>query len=457
MNAGQGIATQHEYILWRSHRAQPIYQRNDNVLSMLRKAAELIAEAGAVTEEVRKSFSGWVSANGKLTGGEKAYRYIDDEGKIYQSVSLRAPEPRNDAKFHKPLYHPVTKKPCPVPPNGFSRTPETLRRMIDENLILFGLDESTQPRQKVVLTHMTQRQLSSVVQDAKKGKAYTDALGIEFPYCHPVSLYETLLGASVPNYDGAILDYFAGSGTSGHATINLNREDGCQRKFILVEMGDYFNTVLVPRIAKVMYTPEWKEGKPKRMATQEEAERTPRLVKILKLESYEDALHNLTKEEKIKGVTESEETDGMRRISYVLERLMEKSDAMLNWEALDRPFDYTMEVLTDEGVKTAPVDLVETFNALYGLRVQRFEIWRDAETHREYRVIKAARADGGKVLVIWRNVPPEDEAARDRAFLEEHIGDLAQWEEAWVNGPCALPGLKPLDGMFKRLIMGFRN
>lgn len=43
------------------------------------------------------------------------------------------------------------------------------------------------------------------------------------------------------------LDYFAGSGTTAHAIINLNRRDGGKRKFILVEMGDYFDTLLLPR------------------------------------------------------------------------------------------------------------------------------------------------------------------------------------------------------------------
>ena len=57
------------------------------------------------------------------------------------------------------------------------------------------------------------------------------------------------------------IDYFAGSGTTGHAVINLNREDGGQRKFILVEMGEYFDTVLLPRIKKVTFAPEWKNGR----------------------------------------------------------------------------------------------------------------------------------------------------------------------------------------------------
>ncbi|MCF6192446.1 MAG: DUF559 domain-containing protein, partial [Candidatus Hydrothermae bacterium] len=61
---------------------------------------------------------------------------------------------------------------------------------------------------------------------------------------------------------GIILDYFAGSGTTGHAVINLNREDGGRRKFILVEMGEYFDTVLLPRIKKVTFAPEWKNGRP---------------------------------------------------------------------------------------------------------------------------------------------------------------------------------------------------
>src|SRR5690606_7165910 len=97
--------------------------------------------------------------------------------------------------------------------------------------------------------------------------------------------------------DSIILDYFAGSGTTGHAVINLNREDGGQRKFILVEMADYFDTVLLPRLKKVTFSPEWKDGKPKRMATAEEAERGPRIIKVIRLESYEDALNNLSFDE----------------------------------------------------------------------------------------------------------------------------------------------------------------
>ena len=62
--------------------------------------------------------------------------------------------------------------------------------------------------------------------------------------------------------DECVLDFFGGSGTTGHAVINLNREDEGSRKYVLVEVGDYFETVLKPRVQKVIYSKDWKDGKP---------------------------------------------------------------------------------------------------------------------------------------------------------------------------------------------------
>ncbi len=64
--------------------------------------------------------------------------------------------------------------------------------------------------------------------------------------------------------DGMVLDFFAGSGTTGHAVLNLNKIDKEKgnRKFILVEMGDYFETTLKERIRRVMFSENWKNGTP---------------------------------------------------------------------------------------------------------------------------------------------------------------------------------------------------
>src|SRR5690606_10863561 len=105
-----------------------------------------------------------------------------------------------------------------------------------------------------------------------------------FDTAKPVDLARRCISLVADDVDILVLDYFAGSGTTGHAVINLNREDGGRRKFILVEMADYFDTVLLPRLKKVTFSPEWKDGKPKRVATAEEAERGPRIIKIIRLE-----------------------------------------------------------------------------------------------------------------------------------------------------------------------------
>lgn len=75
----------------------------------------------------------------------------------------------------------------------------------------------------------------------------------EFGFPKPVGLLNKTIQIGSQN-TSLILDYFAGSGTTGHAVIKLNREDGGRRKYILVEMGQYFNTVTKPRIQKVIYT-----------------------------------------------------------------------------------------------------------------------------------------------------------------------------------------------------------
>jgi len=92
---------------------------------------------------------------------------------------------------------------------------------------------------------------------------------------------------SSPKGEQYILDYFAGSGTTAHAAIHLNRETGGSRKYILVEMGAYFDSVLKPRFQKVIYSKDWKDGKPV------SREGSSHLFKYLRLESYEDTLNNL--------------------------------------------------------------------------------------------------------------------------------------------------------------------
>jgi len=446
MNAGRGIATQHEYVIWRSTKESPIYLRNESVLSMLKTAKDIIKKNGKVTKKAQQEYSAWVNNNDQLSGGEKAYRYLDEEGRIYQSVSLRAPEPRTDKKFHIPLKHPVTGKPCPTPPNGFSRTPETLKAMMEKGEIIFGPDETTQPRQKVVLTSQKQRQLSSVIQDGRKGKADLDRLGFDFPYCHPVSFYRELIASAVEDNSDIVFDYFAGSGTSAHAAINLNHEDGSNIRFILVEMGEYFDTVILPRIKKVTFSPEWKDGKPKRMATKEEAERSPRIVKYQRIESYEDALNNISFESP-DGQTQLLKFDDYL-LNYMLQFETKGSETFLNVEKLASPFSYKLVLQQGQETKEKQVDLPETFNYLLGLHVKTRQVLND--NGKKYLVYRGT-VDHKDVVVIWRETKDWGKKGleQDKKFVADNKL-TAGADEVFVNGDSFIPKAKALDPVFKR-------
>ena len=108
----------------------------------------------------------------------------------------------------------------------------------------------------------------------------------EFSFPKSIHAVEDCLKVSGSGTDlnSLTLDYFAGSGTTAHAVINLNREDGGRRKYLLIEMGEYFHTVLLPRIKKVIYSKDWKDGRPV------SHEGSSHFLKYYTLEQYEETL-----------------------------------------------------------------------------------------------------------------------------------------------------------------------
>lgn len=106
-----------------------------------------------------------------------------------------------------------------------------------------------------------------------------------FEYPKPSELIKYLLKIGSDRHS-LILDFFAGSGTTAQAVMQLNKEDSGKRKFILVEMADYFNTAIIPRIKKVAYSFNWAEGKP------QDTDGIGIFFKYFDLEQYEEALKN---------------------------------------------------------------------------------------------------------------------------------------------------------------------
>lgn len=233
------------------------------------------------------------------------------------------------------------------------------------------------------------------------------------------------------------MDFFAGSGTTGHAVMNLNREDGGKRKYILVEMGDHFDTVLRPRLMKVAYAADWKNGKPV-----PGSEGQAQMFHYIRLESYEDALNNVRfidrdDEKNAPMIAMLDAMDGYDRRHLLFYESRDNSPTLVDTGGFSAPFDYALTFKTGDApgeTEERPVDLVTTFNFLLGLQVQ---------TRREYRnrwgrVVCVTGLDraGNTVAVLWRTVPPAvDDLLPEAEWLKANVPELtAQWDTLYTNG-----------------------
>ena len=252
-----------------------------------------------------------------------------------------------------------------------------------------------------------------------------------------VNLIKQCIDISTQSSD-LILDYFAGSGTTGHATIKLNREDGGSRKYILVEMGGYFDTVTKPRIQKVIYTDSWKDGKP------QDREGISQLVKYQVLESYEDALNNLQLPDKPSGslLNFDEQAQEEYLLNYMLD--VESRDHLFNIQMFRNPFNYQLKVTENNELVPTKVDLVETFNYLIGLYVERMQRVGDI------KFIEGKTREGAKTLVIWRNVETttNEETAKKFRKIYDSIRS-SEFDQIYINGDHHFDNMRTGEDTFK--------
>lgn len=227
------------------------------------------------------------------------------------------------------------------------------------------------------------------------------------------------------------MDYFAGSGTTGHAVINLNGEDGGQRKYILVEMGEHFDTVILPRLKKVIYAPEWKNGKPVAHGNG-----SSHLIKVMRLESYEDTLDGLVlKPPKDDLFADSPELAEDYRLRYALGAETSNSPCLLGGAFAD-PFAYTLSVVRNGIRRETPADLPETFNYLLGLRVE-------ARRH-HHGVLAILGKDPQKrsCLILWRNLTAVDNPALEHWFANNRELLPESLDRIYVNGDQTLNAIR---------------
>lgn len=307
--------------------------------------------------------------------------------------------------------------------------------------------------------------------------AFLEDAGLNYPFFpKPVDLVKYLI--SMVKDSKVVLDFFGGSGTTAHAAIKLLREDKIDRKYILIEQGDHFNTVLLPRVKKSIYSQLWQEGKPLHR------DGISHCLKYIRLESFEDTLNNLRLPDTARLNVSAPDSVEMARdylLKYWLDFETAGSPSLLNVREFTDPTSYKLKVKqadSDAQVEKT-IDLVETFNWLIGLHVAHLdrprryaielvreadpELPKDQDTRWRSTAIKE-RDDGEfwyraveghilsvpgdelsreRVLVIWRKLTGD--SGRDQAALEAWLGKMkinprdTDFATIYVNGNHALP------------------
>ena len=242
----QGISYQHEYILVYAKNKLEFLQNNKiqrmkkNASAILAKAKQLYSKLSTAytLEDINKDFADWMKSQNELSGGEKAYNKLDEKGEPYQAVSMAWPNKKKAPDdYFVPLIHPVTHKPCPVPDRGWRFPSATMKKMLEQNKVIFGIDETTQPRSKYLLRENIYENIPSLLYFGGSDTAFLEEIDVPFDTPKVAEICKEHI-LSFTKDDDIIMDFFSGSATVAHGVMLANSTDGGRRKFILVQIPE---------------------------------------------------------------------------------------------------------------------------------------------------------------------------------------------------------------------------
>jgi adenine-specific DNA-methyltransferase len=454
------VAIEHEYILAFANElaeANPVWKNTfSDAKELLLGEYERLKGLGLTTDAIQTALRAYIRDNENVLTEVDRYKFVDEQGVYTGSQSVHNPHPGG---YVYDVIHKETGKPMRMPANGYRFPYETFKReYVDQGRLIYGSDENRIVQIKLYLKDYSDSLRSVVDLDGRLGSyALTNLFGSGtsvFDNPKPPQLLTRLLSfSSAPQT--IVLDFFAGSGSSAQAVFQVMRSSGVHMKFVMVEMGNYFDTVLKPRIQKVIYSHDWRDGKPISRQGSSHA------FKYMRLESYEDALNNIELKRSpeqaniFNTLAEQKQSPGQAgfRMRYLLNNMLEVesrgSASLLNLAAFDDPFHYTLNISSGTVGESRPavIDLVETFNYLLGLRV------RSVKCVDGVKVVQGTLPEGSNALILWRTVGEVNNEALDTFFRDQGYTDASDFDVVYVNGDNTLENLRRPEQLWKvRLI-----
>ncbi|HEX8428251.1 site-specific DNA-methyltransferase [Hymenobacter sp.] len=243
------IASVHEYILCYTRDklatlAKGIWrQKKKGAEAVLAKYAEFRKLLANEHAQVREAMQAWFRglSDGDARKAHKHYNWSDDRG-LYFAADFAGPDDGRTSRPQHDIFHPVTKASCKKPSTGWrwdaTKTDWALAQQPAR--IHFGPDENTIPNRKSYLEEISSEPYASVFyRDGRSATLEVEGLvgkGV-FPFPKNTDVLAELIEL-VTGPNDLVLDFFAGSGSTAQAVMNLNEQDGGHRQFIAVQMPE---------------------------------------------------------------------------------------------------------------------------------------------------------------------------------------------------------------------------
>lgn len=236
------IASENEYILSYGKRIRdlkPVWRSGRSAIrELLVEVGSELIESNRDDAVLASAYQSWYRAHKAELGPLSDYKFIDRHGIYAGSRSVHNPGKEG---YRYDVVHPGTGKPCLQPLMGYRFPPSTMETLLAEDRVIFGPDETKLIELKIYATDYSDKLSSVYVLDGRRGPNEVKALMGNIPNVFanpkPVELLEDLISYAGVK-EGVVLDFFAGSGTTAQAVMQLNQSDGGQRSFILVQLDE---------------------------------------------------------------------------------------------------------------------------------------------------------------------------------------------------------------------------
>jgi adenine-specific DNA-methyltransferase len=174
--------------------------------------------------------------------------YFCDKGGIFRAGPIGGVASGNTTTQ---ILHPQTGKPCKMPKGGWRYKDSEIKRLVSEDKLFFGADETVVPQTKLYL-HDYLMQIPKGINffDTQSDVHFLSDNGLPFDFPKPVDYIEYLINMICGEED-TILDFFSGSATTAHATLRSNIKNGVKRKFICVQLPEKIDNKKYTTICEV--------------------------------------------------------------------------------------------------------------------------------------------------------------------------------------------------------------